>query len=100
MKRILKWTAIGLAIAAGVALLAAAGMTLATDMRLAKSYTVAVAPLPVANDPAAIETGRHLDYLGQPDENRRLSSLFLSVMNKMGIKADRFGDADQPLARL
>jgi ribosomal protein S20 len=47
-----------------------------------------------------IETGRHLDYLGAGDENRRLCNLFLSIMHRMGIKADRFGDADAPLARL
>ena len=60
MKRILKWTAIGLAIAAGVVLLAGVSMMLATDMRLAKRYTVAVAPLAVGSDPAALERGRHL----------------------------------------
>jgi cytochrome c553 len=60
MKRFFKWTAIGLAAAAGVTLLAAVGMMLATDMRLAKSYTVEVAQPPVSSDPAAIEQGRHL----------------------------------------
>lgn len=44
-----------------------------------------------------IETGRTLDYLAAGDENRKLSSLFLSVIQKMGVKADAFGDATKPL---
>lgn len=55
-----KWTAIGPGVAVGVAVLAAAGMMLATDMRLAKTYTVAVAQPAISSDPAAIEEGRHL----------------------------------------
>ena len=57
MKRILKWTVMGLAGAAVVVLLGAVGMLLATDMRLAKTYTVAAPPLPVAGDGAAIARG-------------------------------------------
>lgn len=45
----------------------------------------------------AIETGRTLDYLAAGDENRKLSSLFLSVIQKMGVKADSFGDSTKPL---
>ena len=60
MKRILKWTGFGVAIAAGAALLAAVGMLLATDMRLAQRYTVEAPQLPAGSDPAAIEQGRHL----------------------------------------
>jgi hypothetical protein len=47
-----------------------------------------------------IETGRVLDYQTAGDENRRLSSLYLSIMNKMGVKMDKFGDADRPLEKL
>jgi Protein of unknown function (DUF1552) len=46
----------------------------------------------------AIETGRVLDYTGKGDENRKLCSLYLSLMDRMGVKLDRFGDADAPLA--
>ncbi len=48
----------------------------------------------------ALETGRSLSYLGAPDEDRKMCSLYLSIMNRMGIKAERFGDADKGLARL
>ena len=47
-----------------------------------------------------LETGRVLDYLGRGNENRKLCSLYLSLMDRMGVKADRFGDATEPLAGL
>ena len=47
-----------------------------------------------------LETGRVLDYLERGDENRKLCSLYLSLMDRMGVKLDRFGDADTRLAQL
>ena len=47
-----------------------------------------------------LETGRALDYLYAGDENRKLCSLYLSIMDRMGVKLDRFGDADTRLANL
>jgi hypothetical protein len=47
-----------------------------------------------------LTTGRVLDYTGRGDENRKLCSLYLSLMNRMGVKAERFGDATAPLAGL
>jgi Protein of unknown function (DUF1552) len=44
-----------------------------------------------------IETGRALEYLYAGDGNRRLCSLYLSIMDRMGVRLDRFGDADRPL---
>ena len=48
----------------------------------------------------ALATGRVLDYTDQGDENRRLCSLYLSIMDRMDVKVDRFGDADTRLAGL
>lgn len=45
-----------------------------------------------------LETGRVLDYTKNGDENRKLCSLYLSLMDRMGVKLDRFGDADGRLA--
>lgn len=45
-----------------------------------------------------LETGRVLDYLDKGDENRKMCSLYLSVMDRMGVKLDHFGDADTRLA--
>jgi Protein of unknown function (DUF1552). len=47
-----------------------------------------------------LKTGRSLDYLNAGDENRKVCSLYLSIMDRMGVKLDRFGDADARLANL
>jgi hypothetical protein len=47
-----------------------------------------------------LETGRLLDYSREEDENRKLCSLYLSLMDKMGVELPRFGDADTRLARI
>ena len=45
-------------------------------------------------------TGRVLDYTGSGDENRKLCRLYLSLLQRMGVKAERFGDATTTLAGL
>lgn len=47
-----------------------------------------------------LETGRVLDYTDRGDDNRRLCSFYLSIMNRMGVSAERFGDAESELAAL
>jgi hypothetical protein len=47
-----------------------------------------------------LKTGRVLNYRNRGDANRRMCSLYLSVMNRMGVRLDRFGDADRQLAGL
>ncbi|MDX2033564.1 MAG: DUF1552 domain-containing protein [Blastocatellia bacterium] len=47
-----------------------------------------------------LKTGRTLDYLKAGDENRKACSLYLSLLDRMGIPLDRFGDADTRLAGL
>ena len=44
-----------------------------------------------------LETGRVLDYGAKGDEHRKLCSLYLSLMDRMGAKLDRFGDAETRL---
>ncbi len=46
----------------------------------------------------ALETGRVLDYSDAGDENRKLCSLHLSLMDRLGVNLPRFGDADTRLA--
>jgi hypothetical protein len=48
----------------------------------------------------SLETGRALDYLYAGDDGRKLCSLYLSIMDRMGVALDRFGDADTRLAGL
>jgi hypothetical protein len=47
-----------------------------------------------------LKTGRVLDYLGRADDERKLCSLYLSLMGRMDVPATRFGDATEPLAGL
>jgi len=47
-----------------------------------------------------LETGRVLDYANRGDDQRKLCSLYLSIMDRMGAKLHRFGDAEAPLADL
>jgi hypothetical protein len=47
-----------------------------------------------------LKTGRTLDYLKAGDENRKVCSLYLSLLDRFGIKLDRFGDADSRLAQI
>lgn len=44
--------------------------------------------------------GRVLDYLNKPDDERRLCGLYVSLMNRIGVKGSKFGDATAPLAGL
>jgi len=45
-----------------------------------------------------LATGRVLNYRDKGDENRKLCSLYLSLMDRMGTQLPRFGDADARLA--
>ncbi|MDG2220516.1 MAG: DUF1552 domain-containing protein [Rubripirellula sp.] len=45
-----------------------------------------------------IRTGQNLDY--HENSNRQMCRLYLSMMQKMGIQRDRFGDATEPLAEI
>lgn len=47
-----------------------------------------------------LETGRALDYMDAGDDNRKMCSLYLGIMDRMGIKLDSFGDAKTRLANL
>jgi hypothetical protein len=48
----------------------------------------------------ALETGRTLNYLGKPDEERKMCSLYLSLMDRMGVKLDAFGDSTTRLENI
>ena len=47
-----------------------------------------------------LETGRALNYLDESDENRKMCSLYLGILDRMGIEVDSFGDAEMRLANL
>ena len=45
-----------------------------------------------------LETGRVLNYLDKP--NRKMCSLYLSMMDKIGVHADEFGDSKERLSEI
>ncbi|HWN94859.1 MAG TPA: DUF1552 domain-containing protein, partial [Methylomirabilota bacterium] len=45
-----------------------------------------------------LQTGRVLDYSDASDDDRKLCSLHLSLMDRMGVELPRFGDAEARLA--
>ena len=47
-----------------------------------------------------LRPGRVLDYLEKGDDNRRACSLHLSLMDRMGVKLEKFGDATARLEDL
>jgi hypothetical protein len=46
------------------------------------------------------QTGRTLNYLDAGAENRKMCSLYLSLMDRVGVKLERFGDASARLENL
>ncbi len=47
-----------------------------------------------------LATGRVLNYRDKGDENRKICSLYLSLMDKMGVTLEHFGDANTRLANI
>ena len=47
-----------------------------------------------------LKTGRTLNYVDAGDDNRKMSSLFLSLMDRMGVTLDQVGDASTRLEQL
>jgi hypothetical protein len=47
-----------------------------------------------------LETGRTLNYLSEGEDKRKMCSLYLSLMDRFGIKLEQFGDAQTRLERL
>ena len=54
--------------------------------------------LTLGNLGGALQSGRVLDYYERPAEKRRLCSLYLSLMDRMGVELPSFGDATERLA--
>ncbi len=48
----------------------------------------------------SLKPGQVLDYLDKGDDNRRACSLYLSLMDRMGVELDRFGDTGKRLPNL
>src|SRR5215475_12363451 len=47
-----------------------------------------------------LKTGRTLNYLKDTEDNRKMCSLYLSLMDRYGVKLDQFGDSRTRLERI
>jgi hypothetical protein len=56
--------------------------------------------LTLGNLGGTLESGRVLDYYEDGNDKRRLCSLYLSLMDRMGVELDHFGDAEERLVGL
>jgi hypothetical protein len=72
-----------------------------SNMWSGKNHDSSKVPLLTAGSlGGTLETGRVLDYTDAGNDNRKLCSLYLSLMDRMGVKLDKFGDASAPLGRI
>ena len=47
-----------------------------------------------------LETGRTLNYLNESEDKRKMCSLYLSLMDRYGLKLEQFGDGQERLERI
>ena len=47
-----------------------------------------------------LQTGRSLSYLDEAEDKRKMCGLYLSLMDRFGVKLDKFGDASERLQRI
>ena len=72
-----------------------------SNMWIGRKHDNARLPLVLAGGlGGTLETGRSLNYFDDGEANRKMCSLYLSIMDRMGVKLERFGDAETRLARL
>jgi len=72
-----------------------------SNLWIGRTHNNARLPLVLAGGlGGTLQTGRTLDYLKAGDDNRKVCSLYLSLMDRFGIKLDRFGDAEARLDRI
>lgn len=77
------------------------GLIFLSNMTSGKNHDSGKVPVLTAGSlGGTLESGRVLDYLEAGNDNRRLCSLYLSMMDRMGVKLDHFGDSSQRLAHI
>jgi len=47
-----------------------------------------------------LQTGRTLNYLNASEDNRKMCSLYLSLMDRFDVELEQFGDSQTRLERL
>jgi hypothetical protein len=65
---------------------------------LTGSHDATQLPVVTVGGGAKLDTGRVLDFSGR--ENRKMSSLYLSLMDKFGVRMEGFGDSTERLEEI
>jgi hypothetical protein len=47
-----------------------------------------------------LQTGRSINLMNAAEDKRKMCSLYLSLMDRFGVKLDKFGDADTRLEQI
>jgi hypothetical protein len=82
----------------GKTLLDSSVLMLASNLYDGDAHGADQMPIVIAGGAGAIKTGgRALDFRKAGDDSRRACGLYLSIMDAMGVKLDRFGDATERL---
>jgi hypothetical protein len=85
----------------GKSLLESSMLMLASNLYDGDAHGADQMPIVLAGQAGGkLKTGRILDYLDKGNDNRRACSLYLSMMDHMGVRLDRFGDTDKRLPAL
>jgi hypothetical protein len=85
----------------GQSLLDSSIIMLASNLFDGDSHGADQMPIVLAGKGAGtLKQGRILDYLDKGSDHRRACSLYLSMMDRMGVQLDRFGDTEKRLADL
>ena len=73
-------------------------MLLYLSSMLTGGHHVKDLPVVMVGRGGRVRTGRVLDYMNNP--NRQMCRLYLSIMSRMGVPLERFGDARKPLEEI
>jgi hypothetical protein len=84
----------------GKSLLDSSILMLCSNLFDGDAHSAEQLPIVLAGRGGGLTPGRNLDYFDKGDDNRKACSLYLSLMQRMGVPLERFGDADRPLAEI
>ena len=85
----------------GQSLLDSSMLMFASNLYDGDAHSAEQMPIVLAGRAGGVmQTGRVLDYLDKGNDNRRACSLYLSLMDRMGVHLDRLGDTGKRLEGL
>jgi hypothetical protein len=72
-----------------------------SDMWIGRKHDNLRLPLVLAGGlGGTLQTGRSLNYLNDSEDNRKMCSLYLSLMDRFGVKLEQFRDSQTRLISL